>query len=71
MDYFVQTGRLGQGDERLHCGCEAGLPVICVETRHMRAALNARINNTDRNDARGGGAFGRCTTAVGGPTGAA
>jgi transposase len=32
---------------------EAGLPVICVETRHMRAVLKARINKTDRNDARG------------------
>jgi transposase len=27
--------------------------VICVETRHMRAALKAQINKTDRNDARG------------------
>jgi transposase len=32
---------------------EAGLPVICVETRHMRALLKAQINKTDRNDARG------------------
>jgi transposase len=32
---------------------EANLPVICVETRHMRAVLKARINKTDRNDARG------------------
>jgi len=32
---------------------EANLPVICVETRHMRAVLNAQINKTDRNDARG------------------
>jgi transposase len=32
---------------------EAGLPVICVETRHMQAVLKARINKTDRNDARG------------------
>jgi transposase len=31
----------------------AGLPVICVETRHMRAVLQAQINKTDRNDARG------------------
>ena len=32
---------------------EANLPVICVETRHMRAVLKAQINKTDRNDARG------------------
>src|SRR5712672_268581 len=32
---------------------EVGLPVICVETRHMRAVLKAQINKTDRNDARG------------------
>ena len=32
---------------------EAGLPVICVETRHMRAVLQTQINKTDRNDARG------------------
>ena len=32
---------------------EAGLPVIYVEMRHMRAVLKAQINKTDRNDARG------------------
>jgi transposase len=33
---------------------EAALPVICVETRHMKALLTAQqINKTDRNDARG------------------
>src|SRR5256886_469838 len=32
---------------------EAGLPVICVETRHMQAVLKAQINKTDCNDARG------------------
>jgi len=32
---------------------EVELPVICVETRHMRAVLKAQINKTDRNDARG------------------
>src|ERR1700693_3521011 len=32
----------------------AKLPVICVETRHMKALLTAQqINKTDRNDARG------------------
>src|SRR5437762_13906672 len=30
----------------------AGLPVICVETRHMRAVLQAHTNKTDRTDAR-------------------
>ena len=37
---------------------EAGLPVICVKTRHMRAVLKAQINKTDRNDARGEGEHG-------------
>jgi transposase len=32
---------------------DAGLPMICVETRHMRAALSAQVNKSDRNDARG------------------
>jgi transposase len=30
-----------------------GLPIIVVETRHMRNALSAMRNKTDRNDARG------------------
>ena len=34
----------------------AELPVICVETRHMKALLTAQqINKTDRNDARSAG----------------
>ncbi len=33
---------------------EAGLPVICAETRHMKALLKAQENNkSDHNDARG------------------
>lgn len=33
---------------------EAGLPVICVETRHMKAVLKAQqVNKSDWNDARG------------------
>ncbi|SFU22761.1 transposase [Mesorhizobium sp. YR577] len=32
---------------------EAGLPAICIETRHAKAFLKAQMNKTDRNDARG------------------
>lgn len=32
---------------------EAYIPVVCVETRHMKAALAAQLNKTDRHDARG------------------
>ena len=32
---------------------DADLPAICVETRHMKAALAAQLNKSDRNDARG------------------
>ena len=47
----LEAGPLSQW---LYSGlAEAGLPVICVETRHMRAVLKAQINKTDRNDARG------------------
>ena len=47
----LEAGPLSQW---LYSGlAEAGLPVICVETRHMRAALSAQINKSDRNDARG------------------
>ena len=31
----------------------AGLPAMCIEVRHVKAALSAMINKTDRNDARG------------------
>ena len=47
----LEAGPLSQ---RLFSGLgEAGVPVICVETRHMKAALAAQVNKTDRNDARG------------------
>ncbi|GJL53073.1 MAG: hypothetical protein NPIRA02_02050 [Nitrospirales bacterium] len=31
----------------------SGLPVLCLETRHAKAALQAQTVKTDRNDARG------------------
>src|SRR5919107_3904428 len=48
----LEAGPLSQG---LGNGLgEAGLPVICVETRHMKAVLKAQqVNKSDRNDARG------------------
>jgi transposase len=47
----LEAGPLSQW--RYGALAEAGLPVICVETRHMKAALSAQTNKTDRNDARG------------------
>jgi len=32
---------------------QAGLPAICIETRHTKAFLKAQVNKSDRNDARG------------------
>lgn len=32
---------------------EAGLPAICIETRHTKAFLKGQVNKSDRNDARG------------------
>ncbi len=46
----LEAGPLSQW--RFSAVAEAELPVICVETRHMRAVLKAQINKTDRNDAR-------------------
>lgn len=31
----------------------AGLPAICIETRHAKAFLKAQVNKSDRNDAHG------------------
>src|ERR1700719_3563421 len=31
---------------------EAGVPAICIETRHAKAFLRAQVNKSDRNDAR-------------------
>ena len=47
----LEAGPLSQW---LHKGlAAAGAPVVCVETRHMKAVLSAALNKTDRGDARG------------------
>src|ERR687891_575728 len=47
----LEAGPLSQW---LHAGLiAAGLPEILIETRHVKAALNAMTVKTDRNDARG------------------
>lgn len=48
----IEAGPLSQG--LVNAMAEAGLPVICVETRHMKSLLKAQqINKSDRHDARG------------------
>ena len=47
----LEAGPLSQW--RYSALAEGELPVVCVETRQMQAALKAQINKTDRNDARG------------------
>jgi transposase len=47
----LEAGPLSQW---LHAGLTGlGLPVVCLETRHLAATLKAMPNKTDRNDARG------------------
>jgi len=47
----LEAGPLSQW---LHRGLEgAGLPVVLIETRHVKAALSAMTMKTDKNDARG------------------
>ena len=47
----LEAGPLSQW---LHAGLvKAGLPAICIETRHVKAALKAMTVKTDKNDARG------------------
>jgi transposase len=52
---FVRIGlEAGALSQRLHDGlARAGLPVVCLETRRLKAALSAMTHKTDRNDARG------------------
>ena len=33
--------------------CKLGLPAVCLETQHVRAALSAQRNKTDEADALG------------------
>ena len=47
----LEAGPLSQW---LHDGlAEADLPVVCAETRQLKAVLSATVNKSDRNDARG------------------
>jgi transposase len=48
----IEAGPLSQW--LMNALVEAGLPMVCVETRHMKALLKAQqTNKSDRNDARG------------------
>lgn len=62
VDYLSECGfeieriglEAGPLSQWLHEGLRAaGLPVVCLETRQVKAALSAQKNKTDRNDAAG------------------
>jgi transposase len=62
VEFFQATGltftriglEAGPLSQWLYAGLvEAGLPAICIETRHVKAALKAMTVKTDKNDARG------------------
>ena len=62
VDFFQASGltfariglEAGPLSQWLHAGLvKAGLPAICIETRHVKAALKAMTVKTDKNDARG------------------
>ena len=36
-----------------HALNDMGLPVVCLDARHAKAALNMQVNKTDKNDAKG------------------
>ena len=52
---LAQIGlKAGPLSQWLHAGMvKAGLPVVLLETRHVKAALSAMVVKTDRRDARG------------------
>lgn len=54
-DHLARVGHeAGALSPWLHRSLERlGLPIFCLETRHVHAALKAQRNKTDRNDARG------------------
>ncbi len=47
----LETGQLSNWLTRTLC--ELGLPVVCVDARHAKAALKLQVNKTDANDAWG------------------
>jgi transposase len=62
VDFFQASGltfariglEAGPLSQWLYAGLvEARLPAICIETRHVKAALKAMTVKTDKNDARG------------------
>ena len=47
----LETGQLSNWLTRTLC--ELGLPVVCLDARHAKAALKLQVNKTDANDAWG------------------
>ncbi len=47
----LESGRLSTW--HWHALCDLGVPVVCLDARHAKAALSMQIDKTDRGDAEG------------------
>ncbi len=47
----LESGRLSTW--HWHALCDLGVPVVCLDARHAKAALSMQIDKTDRDDSEG------------------
>ena len=51
--YAPTAVRIGPDHLALDCAPAEGLPMVCLNARHAKKALDMKVNKTDANDAEG------------------